>query len=207
MLGGSATILLVYMVARKKNMGIPPTRLIIAGVGISSMLSGIMVSIINRINPFKVQVVVQWLSGSVSGGKWLTLTIFTPIFLVVWILTYSRSRSLNIMNLNEQTAMALGLDVQKERAITLILATALAALSVVLVGNITFVGLVAGHIIRKWLGGDHRIIIPATMFMGIILLLIADTIGRVLLVGTGIPTGIIVSAIGAPYFLYLMRKQ
>lgn len=206
MLGGSITIFLVYLVARKKNMSIHPTRLIITGIGISSMLSGIMVSVMSRIDQFKVQVVVQWLSGSVSGGKWLTLTIFTPIFLIIWLITYSRSRSLNIMNLNEQTAMALGLHLQKERGITLILATALAALSVVLVGNITFVGLVAGHIARKWLGGDHRILIPATMMMGMILLLLADTIGRVLLVGTGIPTGIIVSAIGAPYFLYLMRK-
>ena len=130
-----------------------------------------------------------------------------PLLLIVWLATYSRCRSLNIMNLNDQTAMALGLHLQRERRIVLILATALASLSVILVGNITFVGLIAGHIVRKWLGNDHRIIIPASMIVGSLILLIADTIGRVLLVGTGIPTGIIVSLIGAPYFLWLLKQE
>lgn len=207
MLGGGTTILLVYFIARKKHYGIHPTRLIITGVGISGMLSGVMVSIISRLDDFKMEYIVQWLSGKVNGGDWATLATYTPPLLLVWCLTYSRSRSLNIMNLNDQTAMALGLNLQKERLLTLFLATALAALSVVLVGNITFVGLIAGHIVRHWLGNDHRISIPASMLVGTIILLSADTIGRVLLVGTGIPTGIIVSLIGAPYFLYLLKHS
>ncbi len=204
--GGGMTVLVVYLVARKKNYGIHPTRLIITGVGISSLLAGIMVSIISRLDDFKMEYIVQWLSGKVNGGDWETLTFYAPLLILIWGLAYSRSRSLNIMNLNDQTAMALGLHLQKERLITLGLATALASLSVVLVGNITFVGLVSGHITRKWLGSDHRFSIPAAMMIGTGLLLLADTIGRVLLVGTGIPTGIIVAMIGAPYFLYLMRK-
>lgn len=204
--GGGMTVLVVYLVARKKNYGIHPTRLIITGVGISSLLAGIMVSIISRLDDFKMEYIVQWLSGKVNGGDWETLTFYAPLIILIWGLAYSRSRSLNIMNLNDQTAMALGLQLQKERLITLGLATTLASLSVVLVGNITFVGLVSGHITRKWVGSDHRFSIPAAMMIGTGLLLLADTIGRVLLVGTGIPTGIIVAMIGAPYFLYLMRK-
>lgn len=207
MLGGTVTILIVYFVARTKFHGIQPTRLIIIGVGISSMLSGIMVSIVSKLDDFKMEYIVQWLSGKVNGGQWETLFVYTPLLFLVWGATYSRSRSLNIMNLNDQTAMALGLQLQKERLLTLMLATALGALSVVLVGNITFVGLIAGHISRKWVGNDHRISIPVTMFVGTFILLTADTIGRVLLVGTGIPTGIVVSIIGSPYFLYLMLKK
>lgn len=206
MFGGGLTILIVYLIARKKRYGIHPTRLIITGVGISGILSGIMVSIISRLDDFKMEYIVQWLSGKVNGGNWATLAICSPLLIFVWFLTYSRSRSLNIMNLNDQTAMALGLHLQKERLITLMLATALAAISVVLVGNITFVGLIAGHITRQRLGNDHRISIPASMLIGTLILLMADTIGRVLLVGTGIPTGIVVSLIGAPYFLYLLKK-
>ncbi len=204
MIGGILTIFIVYFMSRKKNNNISPTRLIITGVGMSSMLSGVMVSLISKINDFKMTYIVEWLSGKVNGGDWTTLAIFSPLLLLIWILTYSRSHSLNIMNLNEQTALALGLNLQRERLYTLILSTALASLSVVLVGNITFVGLVSGHITRRFLGNDHRISLPTSMLVGMIILLLADTIGRILLVGTGIPTGIIVSMIGAPYFLYLM---
>lgn len=206
MFGGISTIFLVYLISRKTNHSISPTRLIITGVGLSTMLSGVMVSIISKLDNNKMDYVISWLSGTVSGDNWETLALFTPILLVLLLLAYSRSHSLNIMNLNEHTALALGLHLKKERGIILILSTALASLSVVLVGNITFVGLVAGHITRQFLGSDHRITLPATMLTGMIILLAADTIGRVLLVGTGIPTGIIVSVIGAPYFLYLMTR-
>ena len=205
MLGGIATIATVYLMARKKNHGISPTRLIVTGVGVATMLSGVMVSITSTLSPDKMDYIISFLSGKVSGATWENIALFAP-FVLLWLITYSRSRSLNIMALNEQTALALGIDLKRERLITIILSTALAALSVVMIGNITFVGLVAGHITRRFMGGDHRIILPFGMMTGMILLLIADTIGRVLLVGSGIPTGLIVSCIGAPYFLWLMSK-
>lgn len=206
-LGGGATILLVYVIARKPNHGISPTRLIITGVGISSMLAGVMVSVVSSLDEYQLDYITQWLSGKITGDDWPTLAILTPLLGLAWLLTYSRAQRLNILNLNEQTAMALGLDLQQERLIALTLSTILAGLSVVIVGNITFVGMVAGHISRRFLSSDHRINLPASMMVGSSLLLIADTIGRVLLVGTGIPTGLIVSMIGAPYFLILMYRQ
>ncbi|MGT2832600.1 FecCD family ABC transporter permease [Streptococcus halotolerans] len=206
MFGGAATIVLVYWISRKKNHGVNPTRLIIAGIGMSSLLSGLMVTIVSGIDDFKVDFIVSWLSGSISGASWPRILGFAPALLLLWVITYTRSQSLNIMNLNEQTALTLGLDLHKERVVVLFLSTALASLSVVLIGNITFIGLVAGHITRQLLGGDHHLTIPSSIILGMILLLVADTIGRVLLVGTGVPTGIIVTLIGAPYFLYLMTR-
>lgn len=206
MLGGCLTILLVFLIARQKNNNISPTRLIITGVGVSTMLSGTMVSIVGSVNRYKVDYIVHWLSGQISGDNWTTLMILSPLLFTLWIWTYSRSQTLNIMNLNDHTALALGLRLQKERLITLMLATSLAALSVILVGNITFIGLIAGHIARKLLGSNHFISLPTAMLIGMLILLSADTIGRVFLIGTGIPTGLIVSILGAPYFLYLMTK-
>ncbi|BAQ23710.1 FecCD family ABC transporter permease [Streptococcus troglodytae] len=206
MLGGCLTILLVFLIARQKNNNISPTRLIITGVGVSTMLSGTMVSIVGSVNRYKVDYIVHWLSGQISGDNWTTLMILSPLLFTLWIWTYSRSQTLNIMNLNDHTALALGLRLQKERLITLTLATSLAALSVILVGNITFIGLVAGHIARKLLGSNHFISLPSAMLIGMLILLSADTIGRVFLIGTGIPTGLIVSILGAPYFLYLMTR-
>ncbi|EHJ52108.1 FecCD family ABC transporter permease [Streptococcus macacae] len=206
MLGGCFTILLVYFIARQKNNNISPTRLIITGVGVSTMLSGTMVSIVGSINRYKVDYIVHWLSGQISGDNWTTLLILAPLLVFLWLWTYSRSQTLNIMNLNDHTALALGLRLQKERLVTLILATSLAAFSVILVGNIAFIGLVAGHIARRLLGSNHFISLPAAMLIGMLILLLADTVGRVFLIGTGIPTGLIVSILGAPYFLYLMTK-
>ena len=206
MLGGCLTIMLVYLIARQKNNNISPTRLIITGVGVSTMLSGTMVSVVGSVNRYKVDYIVHWLSGQINGDNWTTLIILAPLLIMLWCWTYSRSQTLNIMNLNDHTALALGLHLQKERLISLILATSLAAFSVILVGNITFIGLVAGHIARRLLGSNHFVSLPAAMLIGMLILLIADTISRVLLVGTGIPTGLIVAVLGAPYFLYLMAK-
>lgn len=206
MFGGIGTIMLVYLISRKKNHGMSPTRLIITGIGMSSLLSGFMVTIVSSIDDFKVDFIVSWLSGSVSGGSWPRIMLFAPILLLLWILTYTQSQSLNIMDLNEHTAIALGLNLQKQRLIVLVLSTALSSISVVLLGNMTFIGLVAGHISRKLFGSDHHVTIPAVVMLGMIILVLADTIGRIFLVGTGIPTGIIVTLIGAPYFLYLLVK-
>ena len=205
-LGALLTICTVYAVSYQRHQPIRPIRLIISGVGISSLLSGIMVSIIANLDIGKTEYIVSWLSGKVTGGNWQTLVIFTPLLVITWGITYWRSYRLNMMMFSEETSITLGLNIKNERLWTLILSTTLAALSVVLVGNITFVGLLAGHITHRLLGNDHRLILPASMLTGMILLLIADTIGRSLLVGTGIPTGIIISVIGAPYFLYLMIK-
>lgn len=207
MLGGGLTILLVYLVSLKPNRGISPIRLIITGVGVSSLMSGILISLTSKLNENKVTYVVSWLSGKVTGDDWTTLALITPLMILVWSFTYSRSRQLNIMALNEQTALALGLNLQKERLLSLFLSTLLAALSVLILGNITFVGLVSGHIARKLVGSNHKVSLPAAMLLGMMLVSMADTLGRVLLVGTGIPTGIIVSIIGAPYFLYLLKSS
>lgn len=206
MLGGCLVIILVYQIAKKANQGLSPVRLIIAGVGLSSMISGIMVSIVGNVNPYKVDAIVNWLSGRGTGGNWRTLTVMAPLLIILWVLTYSFSHRLNILSLNDQTAAALGLDLPKTRLRVLILATGLAALSVVLVGNVTFVGLISGHISRRLAGANHRLALPASLMFGMLLLLIADSLGRILLVGKGIPTGLVVAILGAPYFLYLMTK-
>ncbi|EFW88794.1 iron chelate uptake ABC transporter, FeCT family, permease protein [Streptococcus equinus ATCC 9812] len=206
MIGSIITICTVYAISHQKNQPISPSRLIIAGVGVSSLLSGMMISIIDNLDIGKTDYIVSWLSGKVTGGNWQTLMTLTPLFLLSLGLTYWRSYILNMMMFSEETTIALGINIKKERLVLLILSTALASLSVILVGNITFIGLLSGHITKQLFGNDHRITLPASMIVGMILILVADTIGRSLLVGTGIPTGIIISVIGAPYFLYLMIK-
>lgn len=205
-LGGLATIFLVYLAARKKHQAASPVRLIITGVALSTMLSGLTIPLVGNIDRYKVDFMLKWLSGTYTGDNWPTLAVLTPVLVLLWLLTFIRWKNLNILALNEETALALGLNLGRERLISLLLATALTGCSLLLVGNITFVGLVTGHIARRLLTAKHQWTIPAVLILGMLLLLAADTLVRFLLVGRDIPTGILVSVIGAPYFLYLMYQ-
>ncbi|EGS27942.1 iron compound ABC transporter, permease protein [Streptococcus agalactiae FSL S3-026] len=115
MFGGLVTIFLVYLMSYRRNHNISPTRLIVTGIGISTMISGVMISIISQSNNQKMDMIVEWLSGKITISSWTTIITFIPILILLWGLAYSRSRHLNIMNLNEQTALALGLHLKKER--------------------------------------------------------------------------------------------
>ncbi|TWS94074.1 MULTISPECIES: iron ABC transporter permease [unclassified Streptococcus] len=206
-LGSYATILLVYLLSYKPNHNINPNRLIIAGVGISTMMSSLIVTLVSYVDRYKIDYINNWLSGQITGDNWQSLLICSFPLVILWGLTYSQYQALNIMNLNEYTATALGLNLKKQRLFILFLATSLAAISVILVGNISFVGLIAGHSVKRQLGNNHLLTIPTSLMVGMLILLIADTLGRIFLVGMGIPTGLLVAIVGAPYFLYLMLKM
>ncbi|MGG6796888.1 UNVERIFIED_CONTAM: iron ABC transporter permease [Streptococcus canis] len=206
MAGASLTIFSVYQLSLTRQRQINPTRLIITGVGVTTMLSSLMVALVGNVNRYKVDLVINWLSGQITGDDWPTLLRIAPLLLLLWLLTFYQAYRLNIMSLSDDTAIGLGLTLNKQRFLILTLATALAALSVLLVGNISFIGLMASHASKRLVGSDHRLTIPASLFIGMLILLLADTIGRVYLIGSNIQTGILVSLIGAPYFLYLMAK-
>ncbi|KHD45761.1 FecCD family ABC transporter permease [Streptococcus hongkongensis] len=200
------TVTLVYGLSLNKSGHLKSHSLIITGVGLSLMLSSLMIAITSQVNPFKLDSIIHWLSGQIVGDNWPSLSLAIPGMIILLGLAYARSHSLNILSLTDETALSLGLSIEKERIITLGLSTSLAALSVLLLGNITFIGLIAGHIASQLIGSDHRQKMPLAALLGMLFLLFADTIVRVFLVGTGITTGIVISILGAPYFLYLMSK-
>ncbi|HEL0021735.1 TPA: iron ABC transporter permease [Streptococcus equi subsp. zooepidemicus] len=204
--GAMATIVLVYLLSLSHGR-INPIRLIVTGVGVSSMLSSLMIAFVGNVNRYKVDYVIHWLSGQLTGDDWSKLSIVAPLLGITWLLAFSQAYKLNIMALNDEASMALGFKLHQYCTIVLALSAILSALSVILVGNITFIGLIAGHTSKRLVGANHRLSLPVSLFIGMILLLLADTIGRVYLVGSNIPTGILVSIIGAPYFLYLMVKM
>lgn len=204
--GAMATIVLVYLLSLRHGH-IDPIRLIVTGVGLSTMLYSLMIAFVGNVNRYKVDYVIHWLSGQLTGDDWSKLSIVAPLLGITWLLAFSQAYKLNIMALNDEASMALGFKLHQYRTIVLALSAILAALSVILVGNITFIGLIAGHTSKRLVGADHRLSLPVSLFIGMILLLLADTIGRVYLVGSNIPTGILVSIIGASYFLYLMVKM
>lgn len=206
MLGGLATVAMTYFISHQKGQAVSPVKVIISGVTLSTILSSSMIAITGRVNQNKLKYVVSWLAGEITGNNWQSLALATPVLLLLWLLIYLRSYRLNILALNDETVLGLGLALKRERAILLTLVSALVAFSLSLAGNIAFVGMLASHISKRFLPQDHGLMLPAAMLWGSIIMTLADTITRTFLIGKSISTGIIISIIGAPYFLYLLYR-
>ncbi|HFU3729756.1 TPA: FecCD family ABC transporter permease [Streptococcus suis] len=205
--GGFLATGLVYLLAYKKGRGIEPTRLVLTGVGLASLFSSSMISLMVRFDRYKLENIIGWLTGRYVGDDWQTISLIGPTLLVLCLLSFIRFSRLNILQLEADLGIGLGLNRQKESILVLILATSLASLSSLLVGNTAFVGLLASHLAKQLVGKQHQYSLPLAFLIGSILLIIADIIARSLLVGTGIPTGLVVTLVGAPYFLLLLKKE
>lgn len=205
--GGMITAIIIYFLSFKKGEGIDPGRMLLVGVGLSTAISGAILTLASKIAREDYDFFANWMAGRIWGDDWVFVLALLPWLLLLLPLVYRKSNVLNTMSLNENLSIGLGVKVEKERYILLLIAVALAASAVSVSGGIAFVGLMAPHIARSLVGPRHQLYLPVAAMLGAILLLIADTIGRVLLDPSGIPAGVIVSIIGAPYFMYLMAKK
>jgi len=207
LVGGFLTIILIYVLSYKRGEGIDPTRLILIGVGMASAIGGFIFTLAARLEEEQNAFIANWLSGRIWGDDWTFVLSLLPWIIILVPIVYAKSHVLNVLNLHENVSHGLGARVEKERKLLLTIAVALAAASVSVSGGVAFIGLMAPHIARNLVGPRHQSFLPIAAIIGSILLLVSDTIGRSILDPSGIPAGIIVTIIGAPYFLYLMAKK
>lgn len=205
-LGAFITALMIYLFSYKRHQPLNPITLILTGIGVSTALSGLMIIIISSTEREKVAFISKWLAGNIWGTSWPFFYALFPWLAFFIPLTFIKAQKLNILSLSENVAIGLGLSIQKERLTLLLTAVSLAASSVAVTGAISFIGLLSPHIAKGLVGNRHQMFLPLTMLIGAWLLLMADTMGRSLL-ATVIPAGIIVSCIGAPYFIYLLLRD
>lgn len=205
--GAYFIILILYYLSLNKDKKINTYKLIITGVAISSMLSGLMISLTGNINRYKMTYIINWLNGQINGDNWETITLIVPILIILIVISYSNWLPFNIMQLNDDSVKSIGVNLNFKRQLILFLSTSLSALSIVMIGNISFIGLLSTHISRVLVGQNYKLLIPSTLLIGALILLISDTITRVFLVGTTIPTGLIVTLIGSPYFIFLLIQS
>ncbi|MGG0657196.1 FecCD family ABC transporter permease [Rummeliibacillus pycnus] len=206
-LGAITTAILIYIFSYSKKEGLQPVRMILVGVGFQMALSGIMVVLISSSDNRKVDFISKWLAGNIWGADWPFIWALLPWLVVLIPFTLYKANRLNILNLSEPVAVGLGISLQKERIILLVVAVALSASAVSVTGGIAFIGLLSPHIAKALVGPRNQLFIPVSVLIGGLLLLFADTIGRSLLSTASLPAGIIVSLIGAPYFIYLLFKK
>ncbi|WP_301109156.1 iron ABC transporter permease [Sporosarcina sp.] len=205
--GALVTSILIYLFAYSRKTGLQPMRLVLVGIGFSMALSGIMVVIISSAEREKVDFISRWIAGNIWGTDWPFIWALLPWLLLLIPFALYKAYRLDLLGLNESLATGVGVSVERERLVLLLTAVALAASAVSVTGGIAFVGLMAPHIAKSLIGPRHRMNLPIAILIGSFLLLLADTIGRNILEPNGIPAGIIVSLIGAPYFCYLLLKK
>lgn len=202
--GGIVSALLVFSIAYDK--GFSPLRIILAGVAINAMLLA-MSSILTTINSTGISSVTNWLSGSLATVTWSDAKMLIIYSLIGVLISLTLRQTCNLMSLGDKTAKSLGVDIDKQRILISAVAVFLASISTGIAGVISFVGLIVPHIGRFLIGSDHKYLIPFSFTMGAILLLIADTMGRCLFVPYEIPVGLVMSLIGGPFFIFLLRRS
>ncbi len=205
-IGAGAAAVVIYAFSYKKDEGVSPIRLILVGVAVAAGISALMIVLTLKLDPRTYDFVATWLAGSIWGSNWNFVLALLPWLVVLIPFVYMKSRVLDVLNLGDHTAVSLGMNLEKERRILLAAAVGLAAASVSVSGGIGFVGLIAPHMTRRLVGNKHKYVIPICALIGAVLVLTADTLGRVILQPAEIPTGVVVAIIGAPYFLYLLAK-
>lgn len=205
-IGAIITGFLIYLFAYGKNNGLQPVNLVLIGVGFSTALSGAMIVIISSAERNKVDFIAKWLAGNIWGTDWPFVLALLPWLVILIPFTLYKANRLNILELSDPVAIGVGLSIEKERIVLLLTAIALAATAVSVTGGISFIGLMAPHIAKSLVGPRNQLFIPIAILLGGWLLLFADTVGRNI-IDTTIPAGIMVSLIGAPYFVYLLLRR
>lgn len=204
--GGSIVIFVLYFLARVGRT-LPMTTLILAGVAMGSFLFAVTSFLLTRSGD-NLHGILFWLMGSFTNSQWNEVYVLAPYLLVALVPVYIYSRPLNLIQMDEDQAKQLGVNVEKVKIILLLTATLITAAAVSFAGCIGFVGIIIPHAVRLIWGPDYRFLLPLSTIVGAIFLILTDTLARTV-TGTAqeIPVGVITSLIGAPFFLYLLRQK
>lgn len=204
--GGITAAGLIFLLSYRRGKEISPTGLILTGVALSSGYGALTTLLTLKLDQNQMEFIQRWGAGSLWGDDWRYLAILAPWTLLLCFYVFYKSRILNTLHLGNQTATGLGVAVKKEFMGLSIAAVALSAGSVSLGGNFFFVGMISPHLARKLVGPNHKLLLPASCLAGAIIVLLADTITRTVSLGADIPTGIVITILSTPYFLYLLAK-
>lgn len=204
-LGSMLTTFVVYNIARV-GREVPLTVLLLAGVAVGSFMSALnsLLMVFNREESTKI---VFWLMGGFSARGWEHVQAAFPYILIGYLVIVFYLEELNLLSLGEEKAQLMGVDVEKVQLILIGAASLIAAAAVSVSGIIGFVGLIVPHIIRILIGPDHKFLLPTATIFGGIFLLWTDTLARTVFSPIEVPVGILTSMAGAPFFVYLLRKN
>ncbi|MGE6616764.1 FecCD family ABC transporter permease [Bacillus mycoides] len=204
--GATIVAFFVYLFAWK-NDALSPISLVLIGVGFWALTKAATTLFMLLAPIYQASQANVWITGTVYGSSWQNVMILAPWVLILTVISFIAARHLNAQELGDDIAVGLGVPLTKSRVFMLLLSTALIGGAVAFAGGIGFVGLMAPHISRRLVGSFYGALLPVAAIIGAILVLAADLIGRTVFAPLEIPAGVFTSAIGAPYFIYLLYKS
>ena len=203
--GALAATFVVYRLAHGRA-GATPERLILAGVIVTTFLSSAIVFVTTLMDATRIRSFTFWLLGDLSGTTTSLLALAIVVAIVGTAVLAANARSLNLLMLGERDAFDLGVEVGRVRLIVFFVASLLVGSSVASSGSVGYVGLVVPHLVRLSLGSDNRITVPAAALAGALFVVVADTVARTIIAPRELPVGAITALIGAPLFVYLLKR-
>src|SRR3989440_8682556 len=203
--GALAATFVVYQLARGRA-GATPERLILAGIIVTTFLSSAIVFITTLMDATRIRSLTFWLLGDLSGTTSRLLGVAVVGAAIGVGILVINARSLNLMMLGERDAFDLGVEVGRVRLTVFAAASLLVGASVASSGSVGYVGLVVPHLVRLSFGSDNRLVIPAAALAGASFVIVADTLSRTIIAPRELPVGAITALIGAPLFIYLLRR-
>ncbi|MEF8777605.1 MAG: vitamin B12 ABC transporter permease BtuC [Natronomonas sp.] len=201
--GALVAAFLVYAIATEGGRT-PVATLLLAGVALQTFLGAVISFLLLQAGD-NLETAVYWLMGHLHDSTWGRVRLTLPIVLALFVVLLAYARDLNVLLLGEEDAHTLGIEVERTKRVLLATSSVVTAAAVAVSGVIGFVGLIVPHMMRLVVGPDHRILLPTSALAGAVFLVATDTIAR-----SGpaeLPVGIITAALGAPFFLYLLRKR
>ena len=203
-IGAMGAAVIIYILAWKG--GIQPMRVILAGVAVSAFL-GAGISALMVFYSDRVHGALTFMNGSLSARSWPEVYTIVPYTAVGLVISLLMSQRLNILVLGDDTARGLGLNVEATRLGLTALAALLAASAVSVVGLLGFVGLIIPHAVRLMIGNDYKFLFPGSAVLGAAVVMFSDTFARTAFSPAEIPVGVVMAVLGAPFFLYLLRRD
>lgn len=203
-IGGLVAFLLVYSISWKG--GLSPLRIILVGVAVNALCTGLM-SAFNSATGSSYTGVASIVNANITQKTWddfQTLAVYVVIGLVA---SFFVTNQCNLLSLEDKTARSLGMNVTRSRIVISVIAVLLASISTAVVGAISFLGLIVPHIARLLVGSNHKVLVPYSILLGAFTLLLADTIGRTVASPYEISAAVVMSVIGGPFFIFLLRRS
>ena len=205
--GGALAAALVFFLSHRRGRMTSTYNLVLNGIAVTAGLHALQILLLVSLDPTRFQQVNTWLIGSIFGNSWTHVDILFFIVLAGLLFLLANHETLDLLALREETALGLGLRVNRTRFVLLMAAVVLASSCVAVGGSIGFVGLICPHIAQRLVGVAHCRYLPVTALLGGILLVAADYTARIIIAPDEMLVGLVVSLIGAPYFLYILLRS
>ena len=204
--GALVTIYLLMALGIRK-MGMESSTILLTGVIINAFFTAIIMLVISMAADNRLHTMLFWLYGDLSQSRYGPLGFLAPVLVLGSLVIYGFARHLNLITAGEETAVQLGVEVEKTKKACLLVVSVMMGLVVSFSGLIGFVGLIVPHLARMAFGSDHRLLIPVAALGGASFLIVADTLARILISPSELPVGVVTAFLGAPFFIYLLKTR